>query len=99
MDTNRLGRLANISSLVAEADLLSVSGMSRSIRSETTIGLGVLSGRAIMAVGEFVLKGVEVMQIKRTLHTASTNVRNSQRRQIDTPLGARTISDLLELQR
>ena len=97
MDTNRLGRLANISSLVAEADLLSVSGMSRSIRSETTIGLGVLSGRAIMAVGELVLRGVERVQLQRTLLAASTNVRNSQRHSI--PLGHGTVKDLLELQR
>lgn len=96
---DRLTHLTNVSKLAAQADVLSVSGRTRSVRTGTTVGLGVLSGRAIMAVGEFVLKGVEVVQIKRTLHTASTNVRNSQRRQIDTPLGARTISDLLELQR
>ena len=96
---DRLTHLTNVSKLAAQADVLSVSGRTRSIRTGTTVGLGVLSGRAIMAVGEFVLKGVEVVQIKRTLHTASTNVRNSQRRQIDTPLRARTISDLLELQR
>ena len=95
----RLNHLTNVSKLAAQADVLSVSGRTRSIRTGTTVGLGVLSGRAIMAVGEFVLKGVEVVQIKRTLHTASTNVRNSQRRQIDTTLGARTINDLLELQR
>ena len=96
---DRLTHLTNVSKLAAQADVLSVSGRTRSVRTGTTVGLGVLSGRAIMAVGEFVLKGVEVVQIKQTLHTASTNVRNSQRRQIDTPLGARTISDLLELQR
>ena len=96
---DRLTHLTNVSKLAAQADVLSVSGRTRSVRTGTTVGLGVLSGRAIMAVGEFVLKGVEVVQMKRTLHTASTNVRNSQRRQIDTPLGARTISDLLELQR
>ena len=96
---DRLTHLTNVSKLAAQADVLSVSGRTRSVRTGTTVGLGVLSGRAIMAVGEFVLKGVEVVQIKRTLHTASTNVRNSQRRQIDTPLGARTINDLLELQR
>ena len=92
---DRLTHLTNVSKLAAQADVLSVSGRTRSVRTGTTVELGVLSGRAIMAVGEFVLKGVEVVQIKRTLHTASTNVRNSQRRQIDTPLGARTISDLL----
>ena len=96
---DRLTHLTNVSKLAAQADVLSVSGRARSVRTGTTVGLGVPSGRAIMAVGEFVLKGVEVVQIKRTLHTASTNVRNSQRRQIDTPLGARTINDLLELQR
>ena len=96
---DRLTHLTNVSKLAAHADVLSVSGRTRCVRTGTTVGLGVLSGRAIMAVGEFVLKGVEVVQIKRTLRTASTNVRNSQRRQIDTPLGARTISDLLELQR
>lgn len=97
MDSNRFDRLTNMSRLVTEADLLSVSEISGSIRTETTMDLGVVSGRAIMAFGELLLKGVEKVQIQRTLIAASTSVRNSQKRSV--PLGQQTINDLLELQR
>ena len=94
---DRLTHLTNVSKLAAQADVLSVSGRTRSVRTGTTVGLGVLSGRAIMAVGELVLRGVERVQLQRTLLAASTNVRNSQRHSI--PLGHGTVKDLLELQR
>lgn len=94
-----LDGLTNVSKLEAQADVISISERTRSIRTGTTVGLGVLSGRAIMAVGELVLKGVEVVQIRRALYSASSAVRNSHRRQTDTPLNDQTIILLLELQR
>ena len=97
MDSDRFGRLANLSSLVAEADLLSLSERSGSIRTETTMGLGVLSGRVIMTVGELVLEGVGRVQLRRALLAASASVRNSQRHGL--PLGNETVTELLEMQR
>ena len=92
-------RLTNLSGIQADADSLSVSGRTWTIRTSTTMGLGVASGRAIMAVGEFVLKGIETVQIHRTLLAASADVRNLQRNQSHEPLRNRTIAMLLELQR
>lgn len=92
-------RLTNPSGIQAQADSLSVSGRTLTIHTSTTMGLGVVSGRAIMAVGEFVLKGIETIQIHRTLFAASIDVRNLQRNQSNKPLRNRTIAVLLELQR
>ena len=96
---DRLAQLVDISSLTTEADLLTLSGKSTSIRTGTTVGLSVLSGRAIMTVGELVLKGVETIRIRRTLFGASTAVRNLRLDQKDAPLDDQTIRNLLELQR
>ena len=98
MVMDRLSRLTSDSDIVADADLLSLSG-SWTDHTSTTIGLGALSGRAIMSVGELVLKGVKVVRIRKALHAASLDVRNSQRHQPGDPLSNRTIISLLELQR
>ena len=92
-------RLTNPSGIQAQADSLSVSGRTWTIHTSTTMGLGVVSGRAIMAVGEFVLKGIETIQIHRTLFAASIDVRNLQRNQSNKLLRNTTIAMLLELQR
>ena len=96
---DRLAQLVDISSLTTEADLLTLSGKSTSIRTGTTVGLGVLSGWAIMTVGELVLKGVETIRIRRTLFGASTVVRNLRLKQKSPSLDDQTIRNLLELQR
>ena len=89
---DRLTHLTDVSELAAEANALSVSGRTRSLRTETTVGLGVVSGRAIMAIGELVLKLVETMRIRRILVNVADNVRGSS-------METQTIIDLLELQR
>ena len=86
---DRLTHLTDVSELAAEAN---VSGRTRSLRTETTVGLGVVSGRAIMATGELVLKLVETMRIRRVLVNVADNVRGSS-------METQTIIDLLELQR
>ena len=95
---DRLSRLTSDSDIVADAGLLSLSG-SWTDHTSTTIGLGVLSGRAIMSVGELFLKGVEVVRIRKALHAACVDVRNSQRHQPGDSLSHQTIISLLELQR
>ena len=90
--------LTSDSEVVNDANSFSVSG-TWSIRTSTFMELGVLSGRAIMSVGDFVLKGVETVQIRKALFAASLDVRNLQRQQESGPLPDRTIKLLLELQR
>ena len=92
-------RLTDLSGIQADADSLSVSGKTWTTRTNTTMGVGVASGRAIMAVGELVLKGIETIQIHRALLAASSDVRNLQRNQSNKLLRNTTIAMLLELQR
>ena len=97
---DRLTRLTDLSSLETEADLLSLSGRTAtSFHSDTTVGLGAVSGGAIMALGSLVLKGIEAVHIQKTLFSAAKTLRDSRRQQKELVLDPQTIAQLLELQR
>lgn len=79
--------------IAADADELS---MSRSAsNSQSAVGIGTISGRAIMAVGELALRGIETMTIARTLQRITGRVRGS----VQEAVTVRDVQDLLELQR
>ncbi|CAL1706474.1 unnamed protein product [Somion occarium] len=86
-------RLTNLTAIAEEADLISLTEVTPSVRSGTTIGLGTLSGRVIMAVGEYAVKGIENVNIRRKLGIASLQLRRTG------AVPEQVIDDLLELQR
>lgn len=47
-----------LAAVAADADVLSIS--ETTISHAPTVGLGTLSGRAIMAVGEYAIRGAEL---------------------------------------
>ncbi|CAL1707053.1 unnamed protein product [Somion occarium] len=85
-------RLTNLTTIAEEAELISLTG-TPSVRSGTTVGLGTLSSRAIMAVGEYAVKGIENVNIRRKLGIASFQLRQQG------AVPKQVIDDLLELQR
>ena len=59
-------------------------------------GIGSVTGRVIMSVGELALKGIEVMQIQRRIQSIHTAVVESDGR---AKLDSKMCSDLVELSR
>lgn len=80
--------------IARDADEYSISHSAS--HSQTTVGLGMVSGRAIQAVGELALRGIAVINITVTLRRIASRVR---RVSAQGKLASRDVHDLLELQR
>lgn len=78
--------------IAADADQWSLS---RSASQSTEVGLGTVSGRAILAVGELALRGIEAVDITVTLQRISSRLRSGG----NYPGLVKDVIDLLELQR
>lgn len=79
--------------IAADADQLSVSRSASN--SQSAVGLGTVSGRAIQAVGELALRGIETVNIAVTLQRISSRIRASAGQLVS----IQDLRDLLELQR
>ncbi|TCD61333.1 hypothetical protein EIP91_008576 [Steccherinum ochraceum] len=77
----------------ADADQLSVSRSASN--SQSAVGLGTVSGRAIQAVGELALRGLETVNIAMTLQRISSRMRGTT----TLSMQSADLRDLLELQR
>ena len=75
----------------ADADELSIN---RTVRSQTTVGIGTLSGRALVVVGEIALRGVGSMNMRLRLRNIA-----AQLKQDASQVSELRVKDVLELQR
>ncbi|KAH8078395.1 hypothetical protein BXZ70DRAFT_660214 [Cristinia sonorae] len=80
-----------LTTIKSDADELSISHTSNSA---TTVGLGTLSGRALVAFGGIALRGVENVNIRLRLRSIA-----SQAKQDADRIPRSLVADLLELQR
>lgn len=62
----------------------------------TVVGIGSVAGRVIMSVGEFALKGVEVVHIQRSISLIYATIVESEGRGV---LDDKAYKELLELSR
>lgn len=82
--------------IAADADQWSLSHSTSNTQSQSTeVGLGTVSGRAILAVGELALRGIETVTITVTLQRIASRLRNGAKY----PGLRQDVVDLLELQR
>lgn len=81
-----------IDRIESDAASLSISGTSRS--AGTVRGIGSVSGRAIIAVGELAIRGIESVNMRLRLRAIGV-----QLRQEDSSISDEAYQDLLELQR
>lgn len=77
---------SGITSLVSHGDTVTSASSLR--------GIGTLSGKAIMAVGNVLIRGIEVVDIQRRLRRITTQLGKS-----DADLSPEALEDLFELQR
>ncbi len=59
--------------LMAQIDALSISGSDLSLNT-TIVGIGSLSGRVLMAVGELTLRGMESVNLRIKLRTLASKL-------------------------
>ncbi|PSR71746.1 hypothetical protein PHLCEN_2v12394 [Hermanssonia centrifuga] len=64
--------------IVSDAASLSISYTATTSTSTTTVGLGYVSGRAIMALGDIALRGMERMNIEIRLRRLASRVRSER---------------------
>lgn len=81
-----------IQCIEADAASLSISATSRS--AGTVRGIGSVSGRAIIAVGELAIRGIESVNVRLRLRAIG-----AQLRQGETSVSVEAYRDILELQR
>ena len=77
---------SGITSLVSHGDTVTSASSLR--------GIGTLSGKAIMAVGNVLIRGIEVVDIQRRLRRITTQLGRG-----DADLSQEALEDLFELQR
>ncbi|KAH8093070.1 hypothetical protein BXZ70DRAFT_437322 [Cristinia sonorae] len=85
------GSIERSTEIGADADQLSVSRSASN--SQSVVGLGTISGRAILAVGELALRGIETVNITVTLQRITSRLRGHG------SVLREDVLDLLELQR